>query len=162
MFGKEFFLFATNCISYFVQFCCTALLIPVRSELCRNIGQADAKTRCLKFTAKGAIVMAINIETDDGVVEVYLTGEIDHHSAGELRDEIDAAIGRISPTKVILDFRGVTFMDSSGIGLVMGRYKLIEGTGCTLELRGLSSPIKRVMRLAGLDRIAVMDGGTKK
>jgi len=106
--------------------------------------------------------MAISIETDDGVVEAYLTGEIDHHSAGELREEIDAAIGRVSPAKVILDFRGVTFMDSSGIGLVMGRYKLLEGSGATLELRGLSSPIKRVMRIAGLDRIAVMDGGTKK
>ncbi len=106
--------------------------------------------------------MSINIETDDGVVEVYLSGEIDHHSAGELRERIDEAIGAITPQRVILDFRGVTFMDSSGIGLVMGRYKLLEGTGAVLELRGLSSPVKRVMRLAGLDRIAVMDGGTKK
>ncbi|MBC8546152.1 STAS domain-containing protein [Clostridiaceae bacterium NSJ-31] len=106
--------------------------------------------------------MSINIETDDGVVEVYLSGEIDHHSAGELRERIDEAIGAVTPQRVILDFRGVTFMDSSGIGLVMGRYKLLEGTGAVLELRGLSSPVKRVMRLAGLDRIAVMDGGTKK
>lgn len=106
--------------------------------------------------------MSINIETDDGVVEVYLSGEIDHHSAADLRERIDEAIGAITPQRVILDFRGVTFMDSSGIGLVMGRYKLLEGTGAVLELRGLSSPVKRVMRLAGLDRIAVMDGGTKK
>lgn len=106
--------------------------------------------------------MSINIETDNGVVEVYLSGEIDHHSAADLRERIDEAIGAITPQRVILDFRGVTFMDSSGIGLVMGRYKLLEGTGAVLELRGLSSPVKRVMRLAGLDRIAVMDGGTKK
>lgn len=106
--------------------------------------------------------MAVSIETEDGTVEVFLSGEIDHHSAGDLREEIDTAIESVTPKRVILDFRSVSFMDSSGIGLVMGRYKMLEGTGAQLELRGLSSPIKRVMRLAGLDRIAVMDGGTKK
>lgn len=106
--------------------------------------------------------MSVTIETEDGVVEAILSGEIDHHSAGDLREQIDNAISGITPTRVILDFKGVTFMDSSGIGLVMGRYKQLEGTGAVLELRGLSSPIKRVMRLAGLDKIAVFDGGTKK
>ena len=106
--------------------------------------------------------MAISIETDNGVIEVMLSGEIDHHSSGELREAIDTAISSVMPTRVILDFRGVSFMDSSGIGLVMGRYKTLEGTGAVLELRGLSAPIKRVMKLAGLDRIATMDGGTKR
>ena len=106
--------------------------------------------------------MALQIETDEGIVEAYLSGEIDHHSAGGLREEIDAAIERVQPKRVVLDFTGVTFMDSSGIGLVMGRYKLLEGIGGKLALRGLSTPIKRVMRLAGLDKIAEMDGGTQK
>lgn len=106
--------------------------------------------------------MAVSIETESGVVEVMLSGEIDHHSAGELREQIDNAISGAAPERVILDFTGVTFMDSSGIGLVMGRYKQLEGTSAILELRGLSSPIKRVMRLAGLDKIAVFDGGNKK
>ncbi|MEF9853894.1 MAG: STAS domain-containing protein [Hydrogenoanaerobacterium sp.] len=106
--------------------------------------------------------MSVNIVTEDGIIEALLTGEIDHHSAGELRDAIDAAISSVTPTRLILDFRGVSFMDSSGIGLVMGRYKALEGTGAALELRGLSAPVKRVMRLAGLDRIAIMDGGTKR
>lgn len=105
--------------------------------------------------------MPISIETNDGIIEVTLSGEIDHHSAGELRDAIDAAISSAAHERLILDFRGVSFMDSSGIGLVMGRYKALDGSG-VLELRGLSAPIRRVMRLAGLDRIAIMDGGTKR
>ena len=106
--------------------------------------------------------MALQIETEEGLVEAFLTGEIDHHGASGLREEIDAAIERVQPERVVLDFAGVTFMDSSGIGLVMGRYKLVESIGGKLALRGLSAPIKRVMRLAGLDKIAEFDEGAKK
>lgn len=106
--------------------------------------------------------MAVSIQAGEGVLEAMLSGEIDHHSAAKLREEIDLAIEEAAPRRVILDFRAVTFMDSSGIGLVMGRYKLLEGTGAVLELRGLSSSVRRVMRLAGLDKIAVIDGGQKK
>ena len=112
--------------------------------------------------------MSINIETDDGVVEVYLSGEIDHHSAGELRERIDEAIGAVTPQRVILDFRGVTFMDSSGIGLVMGRYRLMQLAGGRLSVTGASERIQKIMRLAGLDRLHILeqaaadDGGQKE
>ena len=106
--------------------------------------------------------LVMRIETTADETTVWLTGELDHHAARQLRQQVDLAVERTRPQRLRLDFSDVSFMDSSGIGLVMGRYKLLEGTGAVLELRGLSSPVKRVMRLAGLDRIAVMDGGTKK
>ena len=61
----------------------------------------------------------------------YISGEIDHHSAKSIRKEIDINVEKLKPTDLYLDFSKVDFMDSSGIGLVMGRYKLqSERGGC--------------------------------
>lgn len=58
------------------------------------------------------------------------------------------------PKELVLDFGGVTFMDSSGIGLVMGRYKLMQELGGTVRLTQLSTSIRRVMQVAGMDKLA--------
>lgn len=96
------------------------------------------------------------IETQDATMLVYLEGEIDHHNAGDVRDKIDEFAAAFHPEHAVLDFGGVSFMDSSGIGLVMGRYKLLQAFGCTLELRNLSPHVYKVMRLAGIEKIAVL------
>lgn len=64
--------------------------------------------------------MSVEIKTDEDVVTSFLSGEIDHHVALPIREKTDAAIISAHPKRVVLDFSGVTFMDSSGIGLVMG------------------------------------------
>ena len=77
--------------------------------------------------------MNLTLENSGSLLIAYLAGEIDHHSAAELRSQIDAGIQDKQPTHLILDFKNVTFMDSSGIGLVMGRYRLMlwyRVTGC--------------------------------
>ena len=93
-----------------------------------------------------------------------VSGEIDHHSAKPIREEIDEAAERGKPRDMVLDFRDVSFMDSSGIGLVMGRYALMQELGGKLHTVNMSSHISKVMRLAGLDRLAVMEskGGKAK
>lgn len=96
------------------------------------------------------------IETQDATMLVYLEGELDHHNAGGVRDKIDEFAAAFHPAHAVLDFGGVSFMDSSGIGLVMGRYKLLQAFGCTLELRNLSPHVYKVMRLAGIEKIAVL------
>ncbi len=73
--------------------------------------------------------MPVIIDTEENRIVARLKGEIDHHNAKELRSDIDVAIDRNRPETVILDFSGVTFMDSSGIGLVMGRYKTVSAYG---------------------------------
>lgn len=105
--------------------------------------------------------MSVRISLTDESLTAYLSGEIDHHSAKPIRDEIDQAAERGRPKDMVLDFRDVSFMDSSGIGLVMGRYALMQGMGGKLRAVNMSTHIRRVMRLAGLDRLAVMETAAK-
>ena len=99
----------------------------------------------------------MNIKTTGEVLTVYLSGEIDHHSAKGMREEIDKAIEYGMPSLLILDFSDVTFMDSSGIGLVMGRYRLLQKTGSTLNLVNLPENIYKIMKLAGIERLASLE-----
>ena len=105
-------------------------------------------------TIEGSENMSVKIEHGEDIVTAYLSGEIDHHSAKAMREKIDMAAGQAKPKSLILDFSAVGFMDSSGIGLVMGRYKFMRDIGGTVTVQNPSAPIKKVMRLAGLDRIA--------
>lgn len=102
--------------------------------------------------------MNVTIESSGNVVIAYLIGEIDHHTASDVRDKIDEAIKYEEPTHLIIDFRNVTFMDSSGIGLVMGRYRLMQVVTpmSTMEIKNVTSQTKKIMELAGLGRIAII------
>ena len=82
-----------------------------------------------------------------------LRGDIDHHTASLMRSEIDRAVKTAPVSLLILDFSRVTFMDSSGIGLVMGRYKLMNELGGEVAIADPPAYISKVMRLSGLDRL---------
>ncbi|MDD6526472.1 MAG: anti-sigma factor antagonist [Oscillospiraceae bacterium] len=97
--------------------------------------------------------MSAKIEYKQNKLVVMLDGEIDHHTASLIRMGIDDAILKKRPDILILDFGGVTFMDSSGIGLVMGRYKLMKTIGGKITVQNLSPSAYRVMKLAGLERL---------
>ena len=97
--------------------------------------------------------MPVYITQSGSVMTARITGEIDHHSARWLRTDIDTAINDSSPEKLLLDFSGVSFMDSSGVGLVMGRFKNMKERGGKVELVNMPEYIGKVMRLAGMDRL---------
>ena len=78
----------------------------------------------------------------------YLEGEIDHHSAQYLREEIDAQILSLTPVKLVMDFGGVTFMDSSGIGLILGRNTMMKVLGGKLAIQNPPVQAVRILRLA--------------
>lgn len=101
--------------------------------------------------------MSVEIDVKGAVVTAYLSGELDHHTAAEMRNAIDSAIELNMPELLVLDFTGITFMDSSGIGLVMGRYRNLMRTGAKLHISGASPQIYKVMKLAGLERLATLD-----
>lgn len=88
------------------------------------------------------------------VAELY--GELDHHTAESMRKEIDKRLRQDKPSMLRLDFRNVTFMDSSGVGLVMGRYRLLCTWGGKLELCGMSNTVQRIMQLSGIEKIAAV------
>lgn len=100
--------------------------------------------------------MNVTIESSGNLIIAYLIGEIDHHSSAQIRERIDNTLSFKKPQHLILDFKNVTFMDSSGIGLVMGRYRLMQSFHGTLEIRNVTSQTKKLMELAGLGSIAII------
>lgn len=101
--------------------------------------------------------MPVYITFNDDEMTARILGDIDHHSAKAIRDDIDAAVFDHKPRLLFLDFKEVNFMDSSGIGLVMGRYKQMKLIDGEVRVINVSSQLKKVMRVAGLDRLAVID-----
>jgi len=79
--------------------------------------------------------------------------EIDHHSAERLRSQIDAAYEKSSCRNIILDFSRVGFMDSSGIGMIIGRYKNAEKRGGKLYITGMNQDMGRIFGISGLAKI---------
>ena len=84
----------------------------------------------------------------------YISGEIDHHTAKYIRKEIDINVEKLIPADLYLDFSKVDFMDSSGIGLVMGRYKLQNQRGGKVFIQNPPPLIKKVMLVAGINKLA--------
>lgn len=97
--------------------------------------------------------MKLNIKSENGTAVAQLSGEIDHHSAKELRAELDKFVITMQPETLAIDLSSITFMDSSGIGLIIGRYKLLKECGGKLEIRSPQPYIRRVLRLSGIERI---------
>ena len=97
--------------------------------------------------------MPVETVVDEICVTAYLSGDIDHHNAKALRDSIDSVVETTYPEVLVLDFGGVAFMDSSGIGLVMGRWKLMQDLGGTVVIENASASIRKVMRMAGIEKL---------
>ena len=122
----------------------------------------DCSRVCEKIKISGVIKMPVRIESSGQTVTAYLEGELDHHTAREIRETIDAELENGNVKLLIIDFRDVTFMDSSGIGLVMGRYRQMKFYDGELQVVNTSPQIYKVMRIAGLDRLAMIERSTAK
>lgn len=99
--------------------------------------------------------MKTTIDYQNGVLVASLEGELDHHGATAVRHAIDEATLRHHPKNLVLDMQGIGFMDSSGIGLIMGRYRRMQAAGGSLTVRGTSPQIDNMIRLAGLDALPI-------
>ena len=86
-------------------------------------------------------------------LRIKLKGDIDHHSAVAVRSGMDTLLYKIRPKRLYLDLSGVDFMDSSGLGLIMGRYALMKELGGDVVVSEPSAGVERVLRLAGLERV---------
>ena len=90
---------------------------------------------------------------------VHLSGEIDHCVASSLRGEIEALLQDATIRSLWLDFTDVSFMDSSGVGMIIGRYKTMKARGGSVHACGMHPPVDRLFHLAGLHRIISITGG---
>lgn len=98
--------------------------------------------------------MEISIAGKYRTLVVKLSGDLDHHSAGKLREKIDRELERTGAVNVAFDFGRVSFMDSSGIGLIMGRYKVVHALGGKIVIYGLSENVRRIIEMSGIDKLA--------
>ena len=101
--------------------------------------------------------MQLEIVREGGTLTAHLMGELDHHTAAPIRNEIDAAVLAARSTRLVLDLSRLSFMDSSGIGLIMGRYRLMASLEGEVRIQGANPRMERMIRLAGLDKLPIWE-----
>ena len=101
----------------------------------------------------------VNFSPAGEVLYAYLAGEIDHDAAQNLRIQLDDALISRTPQTMILDFGGVGFMDSSGVGLILGRQRIARTLGTMLRIQHAPAQLARVLQLA---RIPCSNAGQKE
>lgn len=95
----------------------------------------------------------MKIDCIGDAVIIRPSGELDHHYAAEIREKADNIIHKGGVRKVIFDFSNIGFMDSSGIGVIMGRYRLMEAVGGTVCAFGASKRVANLIEMSGLKRL---------
>lgn len=96
---------------------------------------------------------------EDKLLVFKIIDEIDDCTVQKIRRKADYEMERYMPKRVIFDFNSVTFMDSAGIGMVIGRYKFANMLGAKLEVRNLTQAVKKIFEMSGiLKLIPVTDG----
>ena len=97
--------------------------------------------------------MEINCTERNGNLIVKIKGEIDHHSADEIRYNVEKGLYLTKAKNLVFDFSSVGFMDSSGIGMIIGRYKEMKKTGGKVFAINIGSEINRIFDISGLKKI---------
>jgi len=96
--------------------------------------------------------MVLDHRLEEHILTVFLAGEVDHHSVRGVSLELDRLIEQYQPSVLQIDMSRVTFMDSSGIGLLMGRRRLMAASGGRVRVTGTSLLIRKVLLMSGTDR----------
>ena len=90
---------------------------------------------------------------EDKLLRIKINEEIDHHTTERIRRMADYEITRYMPRKVIFDFDKVSFMDSAGIGMIIGRYKTANMLGGTVEMINVKPSIQKIFEMSGVLKI---------
>lgn len=97
--------------------------------------------------------MLLRFSKSDNTLIIYMKGELDHHTSENVRIKIDNKIDETGVKNLVLEFSDVSFMDSSGIGVVIGRYRKVSEYGGKVAIVGLRPEIRRVFELSGMFKI---------
>ena len=101
--------------------------------------------------------MQVLFKAEKNILTCYLSGDIDHHTSAPIREIIDTQLQKLMPDELRLDFRDVHFMDSSGVGLVMGRYKTALVYGCRVYVVHMPDAVEKIMRMSGLGSLITFE-----
>ena len=97
--------------------------------------------------------MNVTYDNKNRLLKLQMTEEIDHCMADKIRNKADFEIQKYMPKKVLMDFDNVSFMDSAGIGMILGRYKMAQMVGGTLQIANVTPSIKKVLEMSGILKI---------
>lgn len=97
--------------------------------------------------------LAINLEIKGDVLCIRLEGELDHHTSAELRDRVETAMDQHDIRHIVLNLEHLKFMDSSGLGVILGRYKRIKNSDGEMVVCAISPSIKRLLEMSGMFKI---------
>ena len=100
---------------------------------------------------------SMHMEQRGRALIVRMSGELDHHTSDSARKDMEDAILRGNVTHLILSLKQLTFMDSSGIGVILGRYKLITSRGGRMVVCDVSPAVYRLFDMSGLFKIVSVE-----
>ena len=101
--------------------------------------------------------MPITVTSQDSMLSIALSGEIDHHGAQEMTSQLEDAISTRLPAHLVLDMSGVTFMDSSGIAVLLRTLRQMDHLGGSLRVTAIPAQARRVLDAAGVGRLITLD-----
>lgn len=100
--------------------------------------------------------MEAEYQVEENSLRIYVPKELDHHVADKIRRESEAMLAEREIKKIVFDFSDTTFMDSSGIGMVLGRVKKLRPMGGTVEAWEVSDSVYRILCMSGLEGIVLI------
>lgn len=102
-----------------------------------------------------------DLEVKNGVLCIRLEGELDHHTADDLRAKVNVLMDEEMVQHILLNLGNLTFMDSSGLGVILGRYKKISGLGGEMVVCSISPAVRRLFELSGMFKIIRLETDEK-
>nr|WP_284198915.1 anti-sigma F factor antagonist [Alicyclobacillus sacchari] len=97
--------------------------------------------------------MPVETRYEHGVLVIGLKGELDHHAVEQIRDRIEEQLEEHGYRGLVMSFRNIDFMDSSGLGLILGRYRTVTEHGGKMALCEVSTSLRRLFEMSGLLKI---------
>ncbi len=97
--------------------------------------------------------MHIRVKQQSDCVIAHIFGELDHHCADQVKDELDSLIRRFNDINLVLDLKNLSFMDSSGLGVILGRYKKLKAKGGKMYIKNATPQIEKVFHVSGIYQI---------
>jgi stage II sporulation protein AA (anti-sigma F factor antagonist) len=106
--------------------------------------------------------LAIELDVKQTVLCIRLSGELDHHTSEELRTKVTETLAAHPINHILLNLENLAFMDSSGLGVILGRYKQIKAIGGEMVVCAISPAVKRLFDMSGLFKIIRLEDDEQK
>lgn len=103
------------------------------------------------------VSLSVHLECVDSVLLVRLEGELDHHTAENLRKQVEEQFEKKELKHIVLNLEQLSFMDSSGLGVILGRYKQVKNIGGEMVVCAISPTVKRLFEMSGLFKIVRLE-----